>query len=254
MLKPILASAVRVSIAALAVLACAVTANAQAPASSGASNGKVGVAISASSFGITGDVAVKLNDHANLRAGLGHFSLSHDFTQDDGTVYAANVKLHSLHAFLDWFPMGGGFHVSPGVMFAGDTKASFNTTIQGGKTIEIGDVTYASNPANPIKGSGSVSTSSSGFALTIGWGNLVPRTRHFSVPFEIGVVFQSAPTGVLAFTGSACNTNGTNCRDISNDATVQNEVKKQNATLNDDLDKPYTKYYPVLSVGFGIRF
>ena len=225
----------------------------QAPMSSSTSDGRVGVAVSASSLGITGDVAVKVNDHANLRAGLSHFSLSRDFDVD-GTIYAANVKLHSIHVFLDWFPTGGGFHISPGLVFGNDNKASFNASIQGGTTIDIGDVEYASSSTDPIKANGSVSVKSTGMALTMGWGNLVPRTRRFSVPFEFGVVFQGAPTGVLGYTGSACNSNGTNCRDVSTDATIQAEITKQNTELNDGLNKWYTKYYPILSLGFGIRF
>jgi len=59
---------------------------------------------------------------------------------------------------------------------------------------------------------------------------------------------------VLAFTGSACALNGTNCRDVSTDATIQGKVRNQQATLNDDLNKPYLKYYPVLSFGLGFRF
>lgn len=211
------------------------------------------MAVTASTLGIGGDVAVKLHDQANLRAGLSHFSLTRDFDVD-GTVYTANVKLHAIHVYLDWFPGGGGFHLSPGVVFGNDTQGSFNTTILAGKTIEIGDVTYASSAANPLKGSGGVTVKSTAFAVAMGWGNLVPQTRRFSVPFEIGVVFQGTPTGVIGFTGSACNVNGTNCRDISTDATIQNEIKKQQTKLNDALDKPYTKYFPTVSLGFGIRF
>jgi hypothetical protein len=254
MRSSVLASA---SIAAAAVLlAFGSSAFAQAPMGSAgaASAGRVGVAVQVSTLGLGGDVAVRLSDKANLRAGLSHFSLTHDFTQDDGTIFTARIKVHSIHAFLDWFPMGGGFHLSPGIVFGNDTQASFTTLIASGKTIDIGDATYASSAANPLRGSGSVSVKSTGFAVTMGWGNLVPRTRRFSVPFEIGVVFQGTPTGVLAYTGSACNVNGTNCRDISTDPTIQAEVNKQNITLNDDLNKPYTKYMPVISLGFGIRF
>lgn len=226
---------------------------AQAPATAATSNGTIGVAVHASTLGIGGDVALRLNDRANVRAGMDFFSLSHDFLDNDIT-WAGKISMKSAHLFLDWFPMGGGFHVSPGVVFANSSKATLNASIGAGQRITIGDTDYVGSATNPMKGTGEVKLSSTAAALTIGWGNLVPQGHRFSVPFEIGVTMGAKPTGVLGFTGSACNTNGTNCRDVSTDATIQSEIRKQQASLNDALNHGFLKFYPVLSLGLGIRF
>ncbi len=177
-------------------IASAQTSAPAAPASSGMSSsstgdGRVGIAVQASTLGIGGDIAVKLSDKANIRAGLNNFSWSHDFVDDkDGSITTAKVKLKSVHAFLDWFPFGGGFHLSPGMVFANDTNGELSLTATPGQKIEIGDVNYYSSSTNPIRAAGKVTVKSSAFAMTMGWGNIVPRTRHWSIPFEIGVVFQ----------------------------------------------------------------
>ncbi len=255
---PMTLSVFRASVGAAVLFALAAPAAAQSgaasmpPSSSSSSTGRVGVSITAAPLlGFGGDVAVRLNEHANIRGGFNTFSLSHDF-DDNGAIYTGKVKLQSIHAFVDWFPFAGAFHLSPGLVFANDTNVSLSSAIAGGKTIEIGDTTYVSSSTNPIKGTGSVTVKSSALALMMGWGNIAGG-HHFTVPFELGVVFQGAPIGVLSFTGTACNQNGSNCRDIGTDATIQAEVKKQNVTLNDTSSK-YGRYLPVVSLGFGIRF
>jgi hypothetical protein len=258
MRNPLTPYLLRASVLAALVLGIAGPAVAQGTAgsppqmSSGSSNGKVGVSIQAGTLGIGGDVAVKLNSHANIRGGFDTFRLTHEF-DDEGTIYTGKLKFQSIHAFVDWFPFEGAFHLSPGVVFGNDTNVSLSSTIAGGDSQDIGDGTYYSNPSNPIKIAGAVTAKSTGFALMMGWGNIAGG-RHFTVPFEFGVIFSGAMTGSLSFTGSACNSNGTNCRDVASDPTVQADVKKQNDDLNDTLNKPFLKYYPILRLGFGIRF
>ena len=58
--------------------------------------------------------------------------------------------------------------------------------------------------------------------------------------------------GTLAFTGTACQTNGLNCRNVATDPTIQNDVKNAQLELNDTI-KPL-RFYPVLSLGLSFRF
>jgi hypothetical protein len=89
----------------------------------------------------------------------------------------------------------------------------------------------------------------------LGWGNLVPRSsKRFTIPFELGVVFQNSPAPTLNLTGSACvgnNFNGVSCVSTS-DPTVQANIAAEQAKINHDLSP--LKYYPILSTGFGIKF
>ena len=89
--------------------------------------------------------------------------------------------------------------------------------------------------------------------LVLGWGNIVPRgERRWSIPFELGVVFSKAPTGLLSLGGSACDANGNNCRNIAAEPRLQADLAKEQATMNSDLE--VLKLIPVLSLGFSYKF
>ena len=88
--------------------------------------------------------------------------------------------------------------------------------------------------------------------VLFGFGNLVPRTRHFSVSTDIGVVFQGLPSTQFTLLGSACDVSGVHCRNVTRDANIQADVRSGEKTMQDDLS--IMKYYPVISVEFGYRF
>lgn len=221
------------------------------PATADVSNGKVGVAVSASTLGVSLEAAARVHRKANVRAGVNVLSHTRDFDDDDIT-YTGKLTMRSVHAYLDWFPFGGGFHISPGLILHNGNKAELTATIPPGDDVHIDDTTYVSGVSNPIQARGEIMFKSARPALVIGWGNMIPRSRRFSVPFHIGVVFQGSPTATMNFTGTACAVDGTNCRDMATDATIQTKIKAEEAELNSDL-KPL-KLYPVLSIGIGIRF
>jgi len=212
----------------------------------------VGVAIKASTFGIGIDGAVRVHRKVNLRAGFNFLSLSHDFENtDDNITYKGDLKMRSMNAYVDWFPFGGGFHISPAFMLNHGTKVSLSSTTPAGQTIDIDDTPYQSSSSNPIKAAGEVSFKNGRPGIIIGWGNITGH-RRVTVPFELGVIFSSAPIGKLSFTGTACQTNGTNCRDIATDATIQTHVRAAEADLNDTIR--VLRFYPVLSLGVSFRF
>ncbi len=238
-------------IAAMLLVLCATPAAGQTGQAAAASNGRVGIAVSASTLGVSLDAAIKVHDKANLRVGGNLLSLSDDFDIED-IAYRTSLTMRSVHAYLDWFPTGGGFHISPGLLLHNGNKAGLTATIQAGDEINIDDTTYVSSSSNPIQARGQVTFKSFRPALVIGWGNMIPRSRRVSVPFQIGVVFQGAPTATMAFTGTACASDGTNCRNMATDPTIQAHIKAEEAQFNDDIR--VFRFYPVLSIGIGIRF
>lgn len=233
------------------VLGCGVgTAGAQ-PLSS--PNSHVGVAVKLTTLGVAIEAAVPVHDRVNIRAGFNVLSLNHDFDTDDGIILAAQLKLRSFSTYLDWFPFGGGFHVSPGVMLYNGNQVSALASVPGGRRFELGDENLISNPANPITGNATIGFEKVAPTLLIGWGNLIPRgNRRWSIPFELGVVYSRAPSSTLTLTGSACNQNGTNCRNIASDAGLQASLARQQAEFNSDLS--VLKALPVLSLGFSYKF
>ncbi|TAK17967.1 MAG: hypothetical protein EPO35_02205 [Acidobacteria bacterium] len=240
--------------AAVAAVCLPQLANAQtpAPASSASSRPAFGVAIKASTFGYGVDAALRVHDKVNVRGTVNFLSLSHDFDDTDSNItYVGKLSFHSLAATVDWFPFGSGFHVSPTFVLNNGNKVTLSSLIPAGKTIDIDDVTYQSSSSNPIKAAGEVTFKNARPGVVIGWGNIAGG-RRVTVPFELGVVFGGAPAGKLSFTGTACQSNGQNCRDMATDATIQTHVRAAEVDLNDTIK--ILRFYPVLSLGIGFRF
>ena len=221
-------------------------------ASAGYSQTNGGVAVKIGTLGIGFDGAVAVTDKSNVRVSADFFNFNHDF-DNDGITLAAHLKLRSVTAQYDWFPTGGGFHVSPGLMLYNGNRVEANALTPGGKQFTLGNDQLMSNPANPVNGTAKVAFEKVAPAITIGWGNLASGgNRRWTIPVELGIVFSRAPTAALSLTGSACLPNGTNCRNVATEPSLQADVRQEEANLNDDLK--VLKVIPVFSVGFGYRF
>lgn len=222
-----------------------------AKAGGSAERGQVGVGVRLSLLGPGAEAAVSLSKHFNVRGGFNYFSYGRDFTHD-GVTYKGQLDLRSGEAHLDWSPLGQWFHVSPGVLVYNGNKLSGNANVPGNSTFTLGGTTYLSDPSNPIGGNGRVDFRKVSPTAMIGFGNLVPRHKHFTVTTDLGVVFQGTARTKLQLTGNACAPNGTNCVNAATDPNVQTNVLAEQTKINNKLS-PY-KYYPVLSFGFGYRF
>ena len=211
-----------------------------------------GVAVHGGSLGLGFGLAVPVSERLNVRGEFNALSVNHDFDKD-GITLAAQLKLRSVNAILDWFPFGGGFHLSPGVMLYNGNEVNANALVPGGRKFSLGDEDLTSNPANPVTGAANVSFKRVAPMLVLGWGNIVPRgERRWSIPFELGAVLSKAPTALLSLGGSACDTNGNNCRNIATEPRLQADLAKEQATMNSDLE--VLKFIPVLSLGFSYKF
>jgi hypothetical protein len=203
-------------------------------------------------LGIGFDGAVAATDRSNVRVGFNFFNFNHDF-DNDGITLAAHLKLRSVTAQFDFFPTGGSFHVSPGLMIYNGNRVEATAFVPAGQQFTLGGDRLLSNPSNPVNGDAKVSFEKLAPQITIGWGNIATRgNRRWSIPVELGVVFSRAPTGALNLGGSACLPNGTNCRNVATEPLLQADVRQQEADLNDDLEA--LKIIPVISFGFGYRF
>ena len=211
----------------------------------------VGIGAKFSLLGIGLEGATPLSSHTNLRAGINLFSYGTTFSTD-GINYDATLQLRSIDALLDWYPFKGGFHVSPGAMLHNGNQLKANTSVPAGDYFSLNDTSYISAVGNPVGGNASLKFSSAAPMLVIGWGNLVPRTKHISVPVEVGTVFSGAPHTLLNLTGNVCDPDGTNCRSISSDPTVQENITAQQVKFNKDVSA--FRVYPVISLGFAYRF
>jgi len=212
----------------------------------------IGVGVRLSSLGIGGEVAVALTRRSNLRGGFNLLGYSRSFSKD-GISYAGSLSWRSAEAHYDWFPLGRGLHLSPGLMAYNGNKVTATASVSGNQSLTLNGVQYFSDPANPVSGNGKVDFNKVAPTIMVGLGNLVRRRgRRFSVNFEVGAAYQGAPQATLSLGGGVCGSGGLNCRSIASDPVVQANVAAEQKKINHDIS-PF-KVYPLISLGFGYRF
>ena len=213
---------------------------------------EVGIGVKASLLGAGLELATPLAHRFNLRAGFNALSYDRGFHKD-GILYAGQLNFRSTEAHLDWFPFGGSFHVSPGALVYNGNRINANASVPGGQSFTLNGTAYTSDPTDPITGAGKLDFKEAGPMLTVGFGNLLPRNHHhFSIPVEIGAIYTGAPRTALALTGSVCDSTGLICENTNADPTFQANVQEEQAKISKDVSA--FKFYPLLSVGFGVKF
>lgn len=214
---------------------------------------KIGVGVKMSLLGIGIEAATPLSRKLNVRGGFNFFNYNKSFT-NDGIHYAGKLDFRSGEAHLDWYPLGG-FHISPGVVFYNGNKITASASVPSGQTFTLGGTQYQSDPTgvNPITGNGELTWPKAAPSILAGFGNLLPRSgRHFGFNFEFGGEYMGAPTVALNLQGTACNTSTNVCANAATDANIQASIQKQEKKINHDLS-PF-KFFPQISIGFGINF
>jgi hypothetical protein len=236
-----------------------------APGGSTGPFSRFALGVGISSMGVQLHAATNLSSHFNLRGTGSFFSYSDNFTSN-GLNANATLKLASAGASVDIYPFRAGFRLSPGVLLYNQNRLTANVTVPAGSSFTLDGATYysantnAGTGATPVNGAGTLglNTNKTAFTVTTGWGNMIPRNGHFSVPFEIGVAIIGAPTVNVNLGGWACTDQGqTQCSDLASTtnpiaAEVQSSLAAQQAKWVSDL-KPLS-FYPIISVGVAYSF
>jgi hypothetical protein len=216
---------------------------------------QIGIAAQVGLSGIGFDTATPLARHFNLRTGADFFGYSDTFTEQGANVNV-NLQLRTGHAMLDWFPFRNGFHVSPMLNYSNNNTVRATVLVPAGNTITLSGTNYISSLTDPLHGSGSVGFRKTSPGLTVGWGNIVPRSnKHLTFPVELGFYYEGQPTLKVAFTGSACDPSqpaAIGCQSVDNDASFQQSLTEFTARNNHNLS--YASFFPVLSTGIGYSF
>jgi len=200
------------------------------------------------------EMATPLSYHLNLRAGGNFFSYSDTLTSD-GINYNANLYFRSGEASVDWFPWARAFHISPGALLYNGNRVTANASVPAGQTFTLNDTTYTSSSSDPVTGTGRLTLSKAAPKLTVGWGNLIPRSgRHFSVPFEIGAAYIGDPKVTINLAGTACYTyeGAPYCSNVATNSMIQANLAAQQQKIAKDADD--ARFFPILSTGFAYRF
>jgi len=217
--------------------------------------GRFGVSVHAGINGVGGDFAVAVARHFNVRLGAQYFAYSGSF-QEEGADVKAALRLGGGKASLDWFPFHNGLHVSPMVVFLNQTGVRAAVIVPPGQTISLDNGDYVSSQADPLHGSASVGVWKTSPGLTIGWGNIIPRSgKHFSFPVELGFYYVGQPTLKVDFTGSACDPSEPEplgCQPVQEDEGFQRDLAAFIRRNNNNLS--YASFLPVASFGVGYSF
>ena len=216
------------------------------------SEGKVGIGVKISTLGGGFEVATQVTPRSNLRAGFNIFSYSRAFNKD-GIAYNGQLGFKTVEAHYDIFPLANGFRISPGVLVYIGDPITANDSVPGGESFSLGGRQFFSDSAAPVTGNGKIDFNRAAPTITLGWGNLVRRdSKHFSVPFEIGVAFQGTPKANLNLAGNVCTSPTANCRSVASDPMVQSQIPLEETKINNSLS--LFKVYPIISIGVGWKF
>jgi hypothetical protein len=227
---------------------------------------RLGIGANLSPLGIGVSATTILTDFFDARLVGNFLSFGVNNLEDGGVRGDANLHLASMSASLDWYPAGGFFRLSPGMLFYnGNHMSAHTTSIASG--ISMDGQTYYSANASIVPGSTPLQISADlglhprpvSFTLTGGFGKFVPRSqRRWSFPSEFGVVFMGTPTVSITPTGWVClDFSQTQCSNVANTAnpvaqqfntSVQNQLAKWRTQLN------RVDVYPIASFGVTYSF
>lgn len=220
---------------------------------------RFGLAAGVSTLGATIQAATAVTRRSNLRFGFSDLSYNATslmseigFPSNQTITYSTTLRLRSAEILYDQY-FKGPFHISPGVMIYDGNKAGGNASVASGQYFTLGGVPYYSQAGNPIAGTWMIGSRKVAPMVLLGFGNLLPRSsRHFTVNFDLGVVFQGSPNAVLNLNGGACSGPGSGCVNAATNSTVQANIQSEQTSIGSGLSA--FKYYPVVSLTFGYKF
>ena len=94
------------------------------------------IAFKVSLLGFGGEAAVPITRKTDFRAGVNGFSYDRNFNKD-GVGYAGHLNFRSTETHFDWFPFGGSFHLSPGMLIYNGNKITADASVTGGQTFDL---------------------------------------------------------------------------------------------------------------------
>ncbi|HVK99351.1 MAG TPA: hypothetical protein VM553_06030 [Dongiaceae bacterium] len=211
--------------------------------------GNLGVAGKISSLGYGLEADYILSDKFSVR---GQFNtLDYDDTfKEDGINYDGTLDLSSFGVLLDWHPFGGGFRVTAGGFSVDNEVTGVGS---GSGTYEIGDATYVVEESDNLKVDALIELGD-GFKpyVGLGWGHSPSNKGGLLLSVDVGLLLQDSPSVDLTASGTATDEGSGLTVDMATDPTVQEELRKEEQNLEDDLKD--LDIYPVISLGVGWRF
>ena len=202
------------------------------------------LALRAGTPGIGLDLDVGLLDRLSVRVGYSAFTYNRTIDDTDVT-YDGKLKLSVPTALFDWYVFNGAFHLTVGGAING-TKVDAVGRPKANGQYDIGDGTYTSAQVGSVKGKFKFGNSVAPY-VGIGWGNPVDKEGRFTFLFDMGAIYGGKPDISLDVQcGTAAPQGSALCNQLQQDAAVEKQK------LEDDVKE--LKWFPVLNLGFAVRF
>jgi hypothetical protein len=219
----------------------------------------VGISLEASTLGAGLSVGVPVGQRFNLRGVYHAYSHDDEFEDDAGGTYDGEIDLKSAGLFADWHPFKGAFRLTAGLVSNGN-QINMSGTDDGTGRYEVGDCTYQSDPADPLRVDGTVDFNSTAPYVGIGWGGNLNAEPGFFMTFDLGVLLSGAPDTSLSGRGSAQNADPVGqpqCGGFaSQDVSTYPEFQQAMRDAEDEVNKETEDYelWPNIALGIGWRF
>lgn len=206
-----------------------------------AQSADVGVAAEVGTLGAGVHLTVPVADSIGVRVGLSGYNYNTTGSTSDAT-YDFKLKLQTIDALLDWYPMSSNsFRLTGGIIHNGNKITSVaRPNVNGNYTLNGN--TYNSSEVGTVDGD--ISFRSAAPYLGLGWGNAAGKSKGWGFTSDFGVMFQGAPSANL--TSSGCQASVSLCTQFANDLAVEN-INLESKTNN-------FRYYPVVRFGVSYSF
>jgi len=206
----------------------------------GTARAEVGMTASVSTVGLGVHYSFPVGTALNGRIGLNALRRS-DTDSTNDVDYDFKLKLATVDALVDYFPMKGGFRVTGGIVYNGN-KFEANGRPKSNGTYTFNGRTYPAAAVGSVNAE--VTFNKLAPYLGIGWGNAVAADKTWGFSVDVGAIFQGSPKSALSNRG--CTATAPICSQIASDVQVEN--RSFQAEMED------FKVLPVVRVGVSIKF
>ena len=197
-----------------------------------ATTAQIGIGGRAGTLGIGAEIGLGVSESLVLRGGMGFMPLEVNQTFSDMDLTATFPSI--ISAAIDFFPGGGSFRISGGLLFHPDEIELAGTP---GGPIDIGGTEYTAAEIGALTGTISSNIEMAPF-VTIGWGK--HTSSGFGLFVDIGAAYQGDPEVDVQASGT-----------LGNDPTFNQHLDAEIVQFEEDLG-PYLQFYPILSIGLRI--
>jgi len=200
----------------------------------------VGVTADLGTTGFGAHISAPVQPALNARFGVNALHYSYDDSAD-GLDYDYKMKLQTVDALLDWFPSGGVFRLTAGLVYNG-SKIDARAKPTAAGTYTINGTPYSTAAVGALNGK--IDFRKFAPYLGLGWGNAVAKDKGWGFSADLGVLLQGRPRTSL--TNTDCRLGVAQCDQLAADLAAET------ASLKEDTDS--FRAYPVVRVGVSYKF